>query len=95
MVDVYEIAPHDRSMQAMPAPYAYAGHEARMARYQNLLSKLSQEDLTSASRVDGDDAAAAGGEDDAIELQKDVVPVKPEAGGPLVGNFVDAVAAMR
>lgn len=91
MVDVYEIAPHDKSMHAAAAaPYAYAGQEARMARYQNLLSKLSHDELATAARVDWEAA-----DDDNIEMQGNTLPVKAEATEPLVGDFADAAAAMR
>ncbi|KAK3693221.1 late endosomal/lysosomal adaptor and MAPK and MTOR activator-domain-containing protein [Podospora appendiculata] len=91
MVDIYDIVPQDKAAQAAPAPYAHAGQEARMARYQTLLSKLSShEDLASVARVDWGTP-----EDDTIEMQHSAAPIKPEGGEALVGNFADAAAAMR
>ncbi|KAK3940451.1 late endosomal/lysosomal adaptor and MAPK and MTOR activator-domain-containing protein [Diplogelasinospora grovesii] len=105
MVDIYDIVPQDKAVvqpaqaAAAPAPFTYAAQEARMARYQTLLSKLSSHDedyllTTSVARVDWGVP-----EDDNIEMQKSVLAapvVKLEGGeGPLVGNFADAAAAMR
>ena len=94
MVDIYEIEPQDKPLQSSPAahPYAHAGQEARRARYQALLTKLSShDDLTSVARVDWGTP-----EDDPIEIQRNTsAPVKLEGGDALVGNFADAVAAMR
>ncbi|KAK0629306.1 late endosomal/lysosomal adaptor and MAPK and MTOR activator-domain-containing protein [Bombardia bombarda] len=102
MVDIYDIVPQDKIVQAAQAaaapasPYAYAGQEARIARYQTLLSKLSShDDLASVARVDWGDVP----EDETIEMQQStaalVAPVKPDGGEALVGNFADAAAAMR
>jgi len=91
MVDIYDIVPQDKTVQPAPAPYAYAGQEARMARYQTLLSKLSShDDLAPVAHVDWGVP-----EDDTIEMQHNSLPIKPEGGEALVGNFADAAAAMR
>jgi hypothetical protein len=101
MVDIYEIAPRNlgASQQQLEQTYAFAGQEARMARYRNLLAKLStsEEDaLQSAAKVEwaGLDSTDA---DTNIELQHtELVPIKVEGSGELlVGNFADAAAAMR
>lgn len=97
MVDVYEIAPQDKTAynDETTANYAYAGQEARLARYQSLLTKLSAHDGPAAAavagRVDWD-----GHDEDDIETQRDAGLVKVEASGePLVGTFGEAAAAMR
>ncbi|KAK3380878.1 hypothetical protein B0H63DRAFT_523617 [Podospora didyma] len=93
MVDIYDIVPQENKVvQPAPAPYAYAGQDARMARYQTLLSKLSSHgDLTTAvARVDWGIP-----EDDTIEMQQSPLPIKLEGGEALVGNFADAADAMR
>ncbi|KAK0710103.1 late endosomal/lysosomal adaptor and MAPK and MTOR activator-domain-containing protein [Lasiosphaeria miniovina] len=91
MVDIYDIMPQDKVVQPAPAPYSYAGQEARMARYQTLLSKLSSHDgLSSVARVDWGLP-----EDDNIEMQQSPLPIKLDECEALVGNFADAAAAMR
>ncbi|KAH8896600.1 hypothetical protein GQ53DRAFT_743239 [Thozetella sp. PMI_491] len=94
LVDIYEIDPQDKTLQSSAAhPYAHVGQEARMARYQTLLTKLSsRDDFSSVARVDWGTP-----EDDPIEMQRSSpAAVKLEgSGGALVGNFADAVAAMR
>jgi hypothetical protein len=61
-----------------------------MARYQNLLSKLSQDELATEARVDWEVD-----EDENIEMQRKVLPARDDAAESLVGNFTDAAAAMR
>jgi len=92
MVDIYDIVPQEEAVHAdAPTPYTYAGEEPHMARYQTLLSKLSShDDLPSVARVDWGTP-----EDDTIEMQHSVVPIKLEGADALVGNFADAAAAMR
>ncbi|KAL8399511.1 hypothetical protein RB594_000047 [Gaeumannomyces avenae] len=78
MVDIFEIAPQDEA----PA-YAFPGQDARLARYQNLLSKLSDDASvcsTASTKVDWVPW------DDDVELQP-----APKEAGPLVGTFADAV----
>jgi hypothetical protein len=97
MVDIYEIAPRDKDPQtgSPAAHYAHAGQEARMARYQSLLTKLSSNDDLAAAAVAGRVEWDAP-EEDNIELQKSTAPVKVEAdSGPLVGTFAEAATAMR
>lgn len=94
MVDIYDIVPQDKAAHVHAAPTPYAHHaedEPHMSRYQTLLSKLSShDDLISVARVDWGVP-----EDDTIEMQQSVVPVKLEGSEALVGNFADAAAAMR
>jgi len=90
MVDIFEIDPQDSVTRAGPAPYALVGQEARVVRYQNLLSKLAANDeLVSDVRVDW-----APQDEDTIEMQHSIPPVKAEAGEPLLGNFADAARAV-
>ncbi len=89
MVDIFEIAPHENITRAMPAPYAAAGQEARLARYQNLLSKLAaNDDLLADTVVDW-----APRDDDTIEMQGGVPAIRVPAGEPLVGYFTDVARA--
>ncbi|KAI1760035.1 late endosomal/lysosomal adaptor and MAPK and MTOR activator-domain-containing protein [Hypoxylon sp. FL1150] len=89
LVDVFEIAPQE-SQRTQPT--IFSGQDVRLARYQNILSKLSP---------DGDVASADVGpgavewllsEEDSLELQSKAPSIKDEAGGPLVGTFADAAA---
>lgn len=97
MVDIYEIAPQDtaRPLRAAPSPFAYAGQEARLMRYQHLLSKLSlsPDDSGAASGVQVDFLPQDGDDDDRIELHSNA-SVKAESDAPLVGTFADAAQAM-
>ena len=92
MVDIYDIVPQDKVPQPAPGPYAYAGQDARMARYHTLLSKLSShDDLASVAQIDWGLP-----DDDTLEMQQSTAPlVKPDGAEALVGNFSDAAAAMR
>ncbi|KAI1091051.1 late endosomal/lysosomal adaptor and MAPK and MTOR activator-domain-containing protein [Rostrohypoxylon terebratum] len=90
LVDVFEITPQE-SQRTQPA--LFSGQEARMARYQNILAKLSTEgEMNSA---DGGPGAVEWllSEDDTVELQGNLPIIKDEAGGPLVGTFADITAA--
>jgi len=91
MVDIFEIAQPGGAPWAGPSSYAVAGQEARLARYQNLVSKLeASEELMADARFDW----ASQDDDDTIEMQRSVPPVKAGAGEPLVGNFADAARAV-
>jgi hypothetical protein len=91
MVDIYEIVPQDKAALPVSVPYVYAGHDANTVQYQTLLSKLaSHDDLPAVARVDWGTP-----DDDTIEMQQGVVPIKVDGGEALVGNFADAAAAMR
>lgn len=91
MVDIYDIVPQDKAVQSVPPPYVLAGQDVNVARYQNLLSKLSShDDLAAVARIDW-----GAPDDDNIEMQQSTVPIKLDGGDALVGNFADAAAAMR
>lgn len=100
MVDIYDIVPSTvpapiqasspDSLDSARAqvPHAYAAQDTR---YHRLLSKLSSSDaLDTVAKVDWGTQ-----DDDTIEMQQGVVPIKLEGGEDLVGNFADAAAAMR
>lgn len=97
MVDIYEMPPQGTGLHSSPnrhPPYANAGQDARMARYQTLLRRLSARDETAAvARVDWGSPDC-----EPIEMQKNEAStpaVRLQGAGALVGNFADAVAAMR
>lgn len=93
MVDVFEIAPPDSTGRPVPASFAYAGQEARIVRYQHLLSKLSdKEDGQDMGR--GTTGVQVDWLDDAPEPHPKAPSVKSESDEPLVGTFADAAAAM-
>ncbi|GJN73777.1 late endosomal/lysosomal adaptor and MAPK and MTOR activator domain-containing protein [Purpureocillium lilacinum] len=97
MVDVFEIAPQTSSTRgASSTPFAYAGQGARVARYQHLVSKLNADEDGDMSGIKVDWLA----EDDTVELQSNrPASIKTleddNGGGPLVGTFADAAAAMK
>ena len=83
MVDIFEVAPQSDGTRT-PAT-AYTGHEAKMTRYQNLISKLS-----------ADDEPADGVYVDWLP-QQEVIELGSNGKDddkPLVGTFADAAAAM-
>ncbi|KAK4184649.1 hypothetical protein QBC35DRAFT_505429 [Podospora australis] len=99
MVDIYDIVPNIEptpgqasspdSLYSAPvqASHAYAAQDTR---YHRLLSKLSSyDDLDTVAKVDWGTQ-----DDDPIEMQQGVVPIKLESGQALVGNFADAADAM-
>ncbi|RSL55456.1 hypothetical protein CEP54_009340 [Fusarium duplospermum] len=96
MVDIFDIAPQDNVPRGTTTPFAYAGQGARLARYQHLVSKLSNQ---------GESPANANGvkvdwipEDETIEMQKNgpaSIKTLESDEGPLVGTFADAAAAMQ
>jgi hypothetical protein len=88
MVDVFEIAPQDATARRAPlTSFAYAGQEARIVRYQHLLSKLGSGGRDDCVQVDW----LPPQEDDSIDCGE---IVKRESDEPLVGTFADAAAAM-
>lgn len=93
MVDVFEIAPAEPNTRLTPASFAYAGQEARIVRYQHLLSKLS-------GKEDGHDipqgvnGVQVDWLDDANDSRPKAPSVKSEVDESLVGTFADAAAAM-
>lgn len=95
MVDIFEIAPQDQAARPAPALFAYAGQEARIVRYQHLLSKLASKD-----EGEGQGQGPAGvqvdwlPQEDTVDVQRRAPSIKSESDGPLVGTFADAAAAM-
>lgn len=92
LVDVFEITP-DESQRIQPA--IFPRQEARLARYQHILSKLSSDD----GRITADGNAGAAAfvlsEEDNIGGQRGhTITIKETSSGPLVGTFADAVAAV-
>ncbi|KAJ2898002.1 hypothetical protein MKZ38_004220 [Zalerion maritima] len=88
MVDIFEITPQDNVIQPS-TQYTYAGQDARMARYQHLLSKLSDNnDAGVQASVDWLGAE----EDDNIEMERGGMS-EPKLDEALVGTFADAAAA--
>jgi hypothetical protein len=90
LVDIFEIVPQEPHH----APTAVvSGQDARLSRYQAILSKLSpDEDLTSGGAVQGHVDWLS--DDDTMEMQGDSPSIKEGAGEPLVGTFADATAAV-
>lgn len=90
MVDIFEVAPRASGARTPTTP-AFAGQEAKMSRYQNLLSKLSS----------GDDEPADGVYVDWLPQEHEQEAIELGSNGhskdddkPLVGTFADAAAAM-
>lgn len=112
MVDIFEIAPSQPQQDAAgqhsnnaggagPTPYALAGQEARLMRYQNLLSKLGNSNAEEDDYVEEGVAARvdwllADDTDETIEMQKStgVVPPPTKTESALVGTFREAALAM-
>ncbi|ROT43811.1 hypothetical protein SODALDRAFT_269421 [Sodiomyces alkalinus F11] len=101
MVDIFEIAPQHQPARPNPGPFAYAGQEARIVRYQHLLSRLASkhDDLGRGISVQGQGPPGIQvdwfPEEEAVEVQQGKAPsVKSDSDEPLVGTFADAAAAM-
>ncbi|KAI2609657.1 late endosomal/lysosomal adaptor and MAPK and MTOR activator-domain-containing protein [Hypoxylon fragiforme] len=91
LVDVFEITPQE-SQRTQPA--MFSGQDARLARYQNILSTLPSEgDFNSADSGPGAVDWLLS-EDDMVDLHGKAPSIKDEAGGPLVGTFADITAAV-
>ncbi|KAM0532245.1 hypothetical protein ACHAPP_007184 [Verticillium nonalfalfae] len=84
MVDIFEIAPQDHAARPAPALFAYAGQEARIVRYQHLLSKLASKD-----EGEGQGQGPAGvqvdwlPQEDTVDVQRRAPSIKSESDGPL------------
>jgi hypothetical protein len=91
LVDVFEITPQE-SQRTHPA--IFSGQDARLTRYQNLLSKLSSDD--GIANADSNHGAAEWllSEEDDVELPEQNITIKEGSAGPLVGTFADAAAAV-
>ncbi|KAI1742978.1 late endosomal/lysosomal adaptor and MAPK and MTOR activator-domain-containing protein [Xylaria scruposa] len=91
LVDVFEITPQE-SQRTPPA--VFPGQDARLARYQNILSKLSLDDgPTTIEGTQGSVAWLVSEEDNADGVEHNIT-IKEGSTGPLVGTFADAVAAV-
>ncbi|KAI1757933.1 late endosomal/lysosomal adaptor and MAPK and MTOR activator-domain-containing protein [Xylaria castorea] len=91
LVDVFEITPQE-SQRTPPA--VFPGQDARLARYQNILSKLSLDDgPVTAEGTQGAVAWLVSEEDNADGVEHNIT-IKESSAGPLVGTFADAVAAV-
>ncbi|KAJ8128614.1 hypothetical protein O1611_g5020 [Lasiodiplodia mahajangana] len=91
LVDVFEMAPEE-PQRIQPA--IFPGQEARLARYQHILSKLSSDEGRTAA--DGNPGATTWllGEEDNAGHREHTITIKEASSGPLVGTFADAVAAV-
>jgi hypothetical protein len=101
MVDIFEIVPQGHNPRTAASPFLYGGQDARVMRYQNLLSKISGADS------EGDGGSESDGADgvyvDWLPQDQETIEMRgAEAAGaraaaedkPLVGTFADAAAAM-
>lgn len=89
LVDVFEVQEAQRSYPAL-----LSGQDMRVARYQNILSKLSSDD--DSDTMDGADVSyewTVDDDEDHIELRHGQTAIKG-AIGPLVGTFADAAKAI-
>ncbi|KAI1420331.1 late endosomal/lysosomal adaptor and MAPK and MTOR activator-domain-containing protein [Xylaria sp. FL1777] len=88
LVDVFEITPQRAH------PTIFSGQDARLTRYQNILSKLSSDEGT--VTADGNQGPVEWllNEEDNTDLPEQNITIKEGASGPLVGTFADAVAAV-
>ncbi|GAW13773.1 hypothetical protein ANO14919_031620 [Xylariales sp. No.14919] len=91
LVDVFEITPQE-SQRIHPA--MFSEQDARLTRYQNILSKLSSDD--GASTTDGRPTSVEWllNEEDNADLPEQNITIKESASGPFVGTFADAVTAV-
>ncbi|CAL3969568.1 unnamed protein product [Diplocarpon coronariae] len=97
LVDIFALVPQS-AHPATVSPSATTGfpaQEARLVRYQEVLSKVSASDEFSKSNIlptDHTPAASDGwlSEDDEVDEVKGHTPVKSEGIGPLLGSFADA-----
>ncbi|RWA12167.1 hypothetical protein EKO27_g2927 [Xylaria grammica] len=91
LVDVFEITPQE-SQRIHPA--MFSEQDARLTRYQNILSKLSSDD--GASTADGRPTSVEWllNEEDNADLPEQNITIKESASGPFVGTFADAVTAV-
>ncbi|KAK5625986.1 hypothetical protein RRF57_001702 [Xylaria bambusicola] len=91
LVDVFEIVPQE-SQRAHPG--LFSEQDARLTRYQNILSKLSSDE--GAVTADGNQGSVEWllNEEDTTDAPEQKITIKEGASGPLVGTFADAVAAV-
>jgi hypothetical protein len=92
LVDVFDIIPPERFAPALAPQFALANEDGRQARYQSLLARLSTRDETLGAKIEWLHQE----EDGDVQQEPGAIhKVEQEGGEPLVGNFVDAAAAMR
>ncbi|RYP37334.1 hypothetical protein DL767_002977 [Monosporascus sp. MG133] len=84
LVDVFEIAPQESQRTH---PTILSGQDARLARYQNILSKLSSPE----DGLDSEVVEWIPSEDEISDGHGKNPSVKEVSGEPLVGTFADAV----
>ncbi|RYP71188.1 hypothetical protein DL771_004988 [Monosporascus sp. 5C6A] len=84
LVDIFEIAPQE-SQRTHPS--IFSSQDARLARYQNILSKLSSPE----DGLDSEVVEWIPGEDEISDWHGKNPSVKEVSGEPLVGTFADAV----
>jgi len=76
----------------MTHPTVFSGHDSRLTRYQNILSKLSSNNDGAAEGNQGAVEWLLGDEDNA-EIPEQDITIKEGSAGPLIGTFADAAAA--
>lgn len=84
LVDVFEIAPQESQRTQ---PNIFSGQDARLVRYQNIISKLSSEEGAESDVVEW----LPSEEDISEEAHGRSSGIKELSGEPLVGTFADAV----
>ncbi|KAI2621337.1 late endosomal/lysosomal adaptor and MAPK and MTOR activator-domain-containing protein [Xylaria nigripes] len=91
LVDVFDIAPQESQRTH---PVLFFGHDARLARYESILSKLSSDDAP--TTVDGNHRTVEWllSEQDNADLPGQNMTIKEGSAGPLVGTFADVAAAV-
>ncbi|KAI0395484.1 late endosomal/lysosomal adaptor and MAPK and MTOR activator-domain-containing protein [Xylariaceae sp. FL0594] len=87
LVDVFEITPQEPQMTHAAV---FSGNDARLTRYQNILSKLSSND----GSAEGNHGAVEWllSDEDNAELPEHNITIKEGSAGPLIGTFADAAA---
>ncbi|KAH7346180.1 late endosomal/lysosomal adaptor and MAPK and MTOR activator-domain-containing protein [Rhexocercosporidium sp. MPI-PUGE-AT-0058] len=103
LVDIFAMVPQNAIAQAT-SPTAtntlFPAQDARLVRYQDVLSKISPSDpscKTNQHPIDHTPIASDGwiSDDEDVEEMKGHTPVKSEGIGALLGGFADADSAMR
>ncbi|KAI0129885.1 hypothetical protein BJ170DRAFT_291157 [Xylariales sp. AK1849] len=90
LLDIFEITPQETQHGHAAA---LSGQDARISRYQAILSKLSPEDdLSPSGTLQGQVDWTS--DDDTMEMQGKPPSVEEGAGEPLLGTFADAAAAV-
>jgi len=97
LVDIFAMVP--QSSQRSPAT-TFSGQDARLLQYQDVLAKLSTDDISDMSvlRSAGDMSQSASdwpSDDEEEENSKKFQPVKPMDIGPLLGGFADVENSIK